>query len=88
MSTALDLGTLVFFTSTLEPTLQHPCPAQITEEQRLKAEIEHQEEKLRQKIAEQRVQMGGINNSAEQSIKVRRWSVQLRCGAEVSNQRC
>lgn len=46
-------------------------PHQITEEQRLKAELEAQVEGLRARIAEQRVQMGGMNNSAEQAIKVR-----------------
>lgn len=44
---------------------------QITEEQRLRAELEAQVEALRAHIAEQRVQMGGVNNSAEQAIKVR-----------------
>lgn len=43
---------------------------QITEEQRLRADLEHQVEALRQRIAEQRVAMGGINNSAEQALKV------------------
>ncbi|KAL4431319.1 hypothetical protein ABPG75_006575 [Micractinium tetrahymenae] len=46
--------------------------AKITEEQRLKAELEHQVEVLRQKIAEQRVAMGGINNSADQAVRVQR----------------
>ena len=54
-------------------SLPAPLPAsQITEEQRLKAELEAQVEALRARIAEQRVQMGGVNNSAEQAIKVRR----------------
>jgi hypothetical protein len=53
------------------PASLPPCPLlQITEEQRLRAELEHQVESLRQRVAQQRVQMGGVNNSAEQAIKV------------------
>lgn len=56
------------------PSRRLPCPCpirpQITEEQRLKAELESQTEALRQRIAEQRVAMGGINASAEASVKV------------------
>lgn len=44
---------------------------QITEQQRLKAELENQVELLQAKIAGQRVQMGGINNAAQQTVKVR-----------------
>lgn len=50
------------------PSLAAP---QITEEQRLRAGLEAQVEALQARIAEQRVQMGGVNNSAEQAIKVR-----------------
>ena len=48
-----------------------PCILlQIAEEQRLRAELEHQVEAVSQRIAQQRVQMGAVNNSAEQAIKV------------------
>lgn len=47
-----------------------PIGMQITEEQHLRADLEHRVEALRQRIAEQRVAMGGMNASAEQSLKV------------------
>ena len=49
----------------------------ITEEQRLKAELEHGVEALKGRIGEQRVQMGGINNSAQQYTKVGRQTTGL-----------
>lgn len=56
--------------------LNPPCPAawapvQITEEQRVKAELLQQIETLRGRISDQRQQMGGLNNSKEQEAKVR-----------------
>lgn len=43
---------------------------QVTEQQRLKAELQHQVDKLQTKIDQQRIEMGGINNAAEQTNKV------------------
>eukprot|EP00887_Chlorella_sp_A99_P008164 scaffold12.g8164.t1 len=54
----------------------------ITEEQRLKAELEQQIGRMEEKIARQRVAMGGINNSTEQAIKAR-WP----CGGQGRVQR-
>lgn len=45
---------------------------QITEEQRVKAELQQQVDNLRARIADQRLQMGGLNNSNDQEAKVRR----------------
>lgn len=44
--------------------------AQITEEQRVKAELQQQVDNLRARIADQRLQMGGLNNSKDQEAKV------------------
>ncbi|GAB4816542.1 hypothetical protein N2152v2_003588 [Parachlorella kessleri] len=44
----------------------------ITEQQRLKAELEHQIHKLQTRVAQLRAQMGGVNNAAHQTLKVQR----------------
>ncbi|KAI3424457.1 hypothetical protein D9Q98_010009 [Chlorella vulgaris] len=44
----------------------------IKEEQRLKAELEQEVGRMKQHIIDQRVQMGGITNSADQAVKVQR----------------
>lgn len=44
----------------------------VTEQQRLKAELQHQVDKLQTKIDQQRIEMGGINNAAEQTNKIQR----------------
>ena len=60
-----DLRTCTPFTN---PPM-HRC-RQITEEQRLRAELEAQVEALRRHIADQRVAMGGIHASGDQAVKV------------------